>query len=210
MNAKPHIPEPTTTVGRLGTASKMVRLLAAVLAVWVLPCVETLVVAETPTLSEYQVKALFLVNFAKYVDWPARAFSDDSAPIVIGLVGQDSFGDNFKKAIAGRTVNDRQMVVKHADSEQEYKRCHILFISASEKERLPEILNAVKDSAILTVGETERFIAQEGMINFTKKENKVRLEINLGAAQRANLKISSKLLSVADVVTGRTGGEKVN
>ena len=165
--------------------------------------------AETPALSEYQVKALFLCNFAKYVDWPATAFANDSAPIVIGLVGQDNFGDNFKQVIAGKTINGRPVAVKHVASEQEYKGCHILFISASEKSGLPEILNAVKDSAILTVGETERFLAQTGMINFTKKENKIRLEINLGAVQQANLKISSKLLSVADVVMGKTGDEKV-
>jgi len=188
----------------------MVRLLTAVLAAVVLPCVATIATAETPALSEYQVKALFLFNFAKYVDWPPHAFADDSAPIVIGLVGQDNFGDNFKQAITGKTINGRPVVVKHVSSEQEYKGCHILFISASEKSGLPEILNAVKDSPVLTVGETERFLAQTGMINFTKKENKIRLEINLGAVQRANLKISSKLLSVADVVMGKPGDEKVN
>jgi hypothetical protein len=198
------------SVARAMARAAMVRLLTAVLAAVVLPCVATIATAETPALSEYQVKALFLFNFAKYVDWPPHAFADDSAPIVIGLVGQDNFGDNFKQAITGKTINGRPVVVKHVSSEQEYKGCHILFISASEKSGLPEILNAVKDSPVLTVGETERFLAQTGMINFTKKENKIRLEINLGAVQRANLKISSKLLSVADVVMGKPGDEKVN
>ena len=198
------------SVARAMARAAMVRLLTAVLAAVVLPCVATIATAETPALSEYQVKALFLFNFAKYVYWPPHAFADDSAPIVIGLVGQDNFGDNFKQAITGKTINGRPVVVKHVSSEQEYKGCHILFISASEKSGLPEILNAVKDSPVLTVGETERFLAQTGMINFTKKENKIRLEINLGAVQRANLKISSKLLSVADVVMGKPGDEKVN
>ena len=198
------------SVARAMARAAMVRLLTAVLAAVVFPCVATITNAETPALTEYQVKALFLFNFAKYVDWPPHAFADDSAPIVIGLVGQDNFGDNFKQAITGKTINGRPVVVKHVSSEQEYKGCHILFISASEKSGLPEILNAVKDSPVLTVGETERFLAQTGMINFTKKENKIRLEINLGAVQRANLKISSKLLSVADVVMGKPGDEKVN
>ncbi|MGA2222553.1 MAG: YfiR family protein [Verrucomicrobiia bacterium] len=208
MNHRIHNDMPS--VARAMARAAMVRLLTAVLAAVVLPCVATIATAETPALSEYQVKALFLFNFAKYVDWPPHAFADDSAPIVIGLVGQDNFGDNFKQAITGKTINGRPVVVKHVSSEQEYKGCHILFISASEKSGLPEILNAVKDSPVLTVGETERFLAQTGMINFTKKENKIRLEINLGAVQRANLKISSKLLSVADVVMGKPGDEKVN
>ena len=160
-------------------------------------------VVETPPLSEYQVKALFLFNFAKYVDWPADAFQNDSTPIVIGLVGQDSFGDNFQKIIAGKSINGRQVVIKHVAKAEEYKACHILFVSASEKDRLAPILNAVKDSAVLTVGETDGFLSEEGIINLTKKANKVRLEINLKTAQKARLQLSSRLLSVADVVLGK-------
>ena len=164
--------------------------------------------AEAPVLSEYQVKALFLFNFAKYVDWPSSAFPKDDSPIVIGLVGQDNFGDEFQQVIAGKNINGRPVVIKHLVDPAEFKSCHILFISVSEKGRVSEILNVVKDSAVLTVGETEGFPAQEGMINFTKKANKVRLEINLAAAERANLKLSSKLLSVADVVLGKPEGKK--
>jgi hypothetical protein len=159
-------------------------------------------VVETPVLSEYQVKALFLFNFAKYVDWPASAFPDDGAPIVIGVVGQDSFGDDFQKVAAGKSINGRQVVIKHVSSPEEYKTCHILFVSASEKDHLASILDAVKDTSILTVGETDGFLSQ-GMINFTKKASKIRLEINLKAAQDARLQLSSRLLSVADVVLGR-------
>jgi len=206
MNAKPYLMERTTAAGRLATAGHVVRLLAAVLVASMLPCVGTVVVAETPALSEYQVKALFLFNFAKYVDWPSRAFSDDSAPIVIGLAGQDNFGENFKQVINAKTVSGRPVVVKHVANADEYKNCHILFISASENERLREILNAVKDAPVLTVGETDQFLSHDGMINLAKKANKIRLEINLLATQRAQLKLSSKLLSVADVVTGKSGG----
>jgi hypothetical protein len=195
---------------RVITGAAMVRLLALVLVALLVSCVGTVTAAETPALSEYQVKALFLFNFAKYVDWPAEAYSSDSAPILIGLVGEDHFGDSFKQVIAGKTINGRQVVIKHVASAQEYKSCHILFIGASEQSNLSEILSAVKGSAILTAGETEEFLARDGMIDLRKKENKIRLEINLGAAQRANLKISSKLLSVADVVTGRAEDAKVN
>jgi hypothetical protein len=95
-------------------------------------------------------------------------------------------------------------MIRPVGNEPEYKGCHILFVSASEKAHLPEILNAVRDSAIVTVGETEQFLAQGGVINFTKKTNRIHLEINLDAARRANLKLSSKLLGVADVVLGKS------
>ena len=208
MNTKPHTPERTTAVGRLPTASRMVQFLAVVLAVLVLPGVATVVVAETPALSEYEVKALFLVNFAKHVDWPPQAFSCEGAPIVIGLAGEDNFGKDFKQLTSEKTFNGRPVVVKHMASAGEYRNCHILFVSASENERLREILDAVKDAPVLTVGETEEFLSQDGMINLAKKANKIRLEVNLIAAQQAQLKLDSKLLSVADTVIGKTKGKK--
>jgi hypothetical protein len=164
--------------------------------------------AETPALSERQVKALFLFNFAKYVEWPAGAFSNSSAPIVIGVVGEDGLGDEFRRMTGDRTINDRKVVIKQIDGTADLKACQILFIGSSENAHVSEILEAVKNSAVLTVGETDRFLTQEGMINFTKKENKIHLEINLVPAQRANLKLSSKLLTVADVVLGKPEGTK--
>ena len=163
--------------------------------------------AEAPALSERQVKALFLFNFAKYVDWPAGAFSNSSAPIVIGVVGEDGFSDEFRRITGDRTVNDRKVVIKQIDGTADLKDCQILFVRSSENGRLTEILEAVKNSAVLTVGETDRFLVQ-GMINFTKKENKIHLEINLVPAHRVNLKLSSKLLTVADVVLGKPEGTK--
>ncbi len=164
--------------------------------------------AETPALSEGQVKALFLFNFAKYVEWPAGVFSNSSAPIVIGVVGEDGFSDEFRRMTGDRTVNDRKVEIKQVQNTADLKDCQILFIRSSENGRLAEILEAVKNSAVLTVGETDRFLLQEGMINFTKKENKIHLEINLVPANRVNLKLSSKLLTVADVVQGRTEGTR--
>jgi hypothetical protein len=164
--------------------------------------------AETPPLSERQVKALFLFNFAKYVDWPAGAFSNSSTPIVIDVIGEDGFSDEFRRVTGDRTVNDRKVVIKQIEATADLNDCQILFIGSSEKAHLSEILEAVKNSAVLTVGETDRFLLQEGMINFTKKENKIHLEINLVPAHRANLKLSSKLLTVADVVLGKTEGTK--
>ena len=180
----------------------------AVVMVSVLLRTGSIQASETPALSERQVKALFLFNFAKYVDWPAGAFSNSSAPIVIGVVGEDGFADEVRQIAGDRTVNDRKVVIKQIGSTADLKDCQILFVRSSENGRLTEILKAVKNSAVLTVGETDRFLLQEGMINFTKKENKIHLEINLVPAQRANLKLSSKLLTVADVVLGKAEGTK--
>ena len=187
-------------------ALALATLATVVLGMW--PWAGSVQAAETPALSERQVKALFLFNFAKYVEWPAGAFSNSSAPIVIGVVGEDGLGDEFRRMTGDRTINDRKVVIKQIDGTADLKACQILFIGSSENAHVSEILEAVKNSAVLTVGETDRFLTQEGMINFTKKENKIHLEINLVPAQRANLKLSSKLLTVADVVLGKPEGTK--
>ena len=157
---------------------------------------------EVPA-TEYQVKAVFLFNFAKYVDWPAAAFTNASAPITIGVLGEDRFDDNLRRTVAGKTVNGRAFVIRHIAVDESTEGCHILFISDSEKKRLGEILDKIKARPVLTVGETGQFLESGGMINFVKKEGRIRLEINLDAARQAGLQISSKLLNVADAVKGK-------
>jgi hypothetical protein len=160
--------------------------------------------AET-SLSEYQIKALFLFNFAKYVDWPAETFPTTNAPITIGVLGQDNFKDALKHAIEGKTVDGRAIVFKHVTTDAEAGGCHILFVSSSEKPRLDEILGKTRALPVLTVGEHDQFLEKGGIINFTLKEGNVRLQVNLDAARRAKVEISSKLLSVAEVV--KTGSK---
>ena len=155
------------------------------------------------SLSEYQVKSLFLVNFAKYVEWPAMAFTDASAPIVIGVTGENNIGAQLEKAIEGKNVSGRAIRILTVQKDEDFAKCHILFVSASEKKHFGEILSKVQGLPVLTVGEAEPFLQQGGMINFTKKEGKVRLQIDLDAARKAKLQLSSKLLSVADSVTGK-------
>ena len=154
-------------------------------------------------LTEYQVKSLFLMNFVKYVDWPPGSFVAGDAPIVIGLYGEDKFGDELRTVVEGRTISGRRITIQPIQLEEDLGKCHILFVSDSEKNRLAEILAPVKTLPVLTVGETDRFLEQGGVINFVKKEGKIRLEINLTAAVEAKLEISSKLLRVADVVKGK-------
>ena len=158
---------------------------------------------EAPAFTEYQVKALFLLNFTKYVDCPTNAFAQDNASITIGVLGDDKFGDDVKTAVAGKTVSGRVISVQTMANEDDWSKCQVLFISASEKKRLPEILAQIKNLPILTVGETEQFAQQGGIVNFIKKEGRIRLEIDLAASRLAKLQISSQLLKVADTVRGK-------
>lgn len=154
------------------------------------------------SLTKYQVEAVFLFNFAKYVDWPAAAFPNAAAPIIIGVVGTDLFGDNLQHNVEGKTINGRALVIKHLGADSDVSGCQILFISHSEASRTADILAKASALPILTVGEDEPFARNGGIINFVLKTGRVRLEIDLAAARQAGLRISSKLLAVADVVKG--------
>ena len=154
-------------------------------------------------MKESQVKALFLFNFAKYVDWPPAVFAGTNAPIIIGLIGEDRFGDALKKMVEGKRVSGRQILIQPIEKDSDLGKCQILFISDSEKNRLSEILDKIKALPVLTVGETDQFMESGVVINFVKKEGKIRLEINLEAARQARLEISAQLLRVADVVKGQ-------
>jgi hypothetical protein len=159
---------------------------------------------DEPLLTQYQVEAIFLFNFAKYVDWPAAAFPNATAPITIGVVGIDLFGDNLQHIIEGKTINGRSFIIKHLASDSDLGGCQILFISDSEASRMGEILDRAGTLPILTVGEDEEFAQNNGIINFVLKDGKVRLEIDLIAAKKNGLTISSRLLAVADVVKNNT------
>lgn len=163
----------------------------------------TCTIASEPSLPEPQVKALFLFNFTKYVDWPADVFADAKTPIVIGVLGDNKIGDNLQESVKGKSINGREIVIRKIEKGEALNKCHILFISISEKKHLAEILLKTKALPVLTVGETEQFIKHGGVINFVKKEDKIRLEINVDSATESKLQISSKLLNVADVVRGK-------
>ena len=151
---------------------------------------------ESPP-SEYQLKAAFLFNFAKFAEWPSEAFTNATSPIVIGVLGTNRFVSDLEQTVRNKTINNRLLLVREIQSPTEATNCHILFISASEK-RLPEIFAALRGASVLTVGdETEGFIEAGGMINLVVYEKKIRFQINNDAARNARLKISSKLLSLA-------------
>ncbi len=148
---------------------------------------------------EYEIKAAFLYNFAKFVDWPVESFRDDSSNLTLGILGVDPFGSALD-TIKDKTVKGRKVMIKRSKNMEDLKGCHILFVSASEKGNLKQILNALRDSNVLTVSEIERFANRGGIINFIRVDNKIQFEINLEAAQRNKLKISSQLLRLARIV----------
>ena len=155
--------------------------------------------AAAPT--EYQLKAVFLFNFAQFVDWPQESFPEAQMPLVIGVLGEDPFGTYLDEIVSGETVNNRQLEIQRYRRVDEMKTCHILFISQSESKRLEQIVAALKGRSILTVSDSDGFTRYGGMIRFVTEKNKLRLRINLEAATAANLTISSKLLRPAEIVT---------
>lgn len=160
-------------------------------------------VAQDAPLPEKQVKAAFLVNFPKYVEWPADAFADTNSPIVLAVLGESELNEDLQKMIQGRTVAGRTIHFKVVSEVSSASGCHILFIPDAERRRMTTVLERVKRSSVLTVGESDEFLARGGGINLARRDQKVRLEVNLAATKQARLKISSKLLAVADAVKGR-------
>lgn len=147
--------------------------------------------------TEYQIKAAFLYNFVKFVQWPTQAYAGPASPIVIGVLGENVFGDELQKAIQDKVIAHHPLQVKQFDSVTEVTNCQVLFISASEKKRFPEILGALRGKSILTVGESSEFLRDGGMINFVLVDLRIRFQINNESARKAGLIISSDLLNLA-------------
>jgi hypothetical protein len=161
--------------------------------------------AESPPVKEYQVKAVFLYNFAQFVQWPADALPADSSPFVVGILGDDPFNSYLDEVVRGESVNGHPLKVVRYGSLEDVKDCHVLFVSASETPRLEPILRTLKSRRILTVGEHELFSRLGGMVSFVTKQGKIRFRINLDAVQAADLTVSSKLLRLAEIVGPRKG-----
>jgi hypothetical protein len=181
-------------------------LLRGLLSVVALCCASTLRAAVADFVAhEYQIKAVFLFNFAQFVEWPPEAFAGPGEPFVIGVLGDDPFGPYLDEAVRGERVNNRPISVLRFARVEDIKTCHILYISRSESGRLQEILSAIKGRSILTVSDVEAAGPLRGMIRFVTENNKVRLRIDNEAAKSAGLKISSKLLRPSQVVSLRRG-----
>jgi hypothetical protein len=150
-------------------------------------------------INEYEVKAFFLYNFARYVEWPSGSFKAAGDPIAICILGQNPFGGALDQAVAGKSVEGRPFVVRQISDLSPGGTCHILFVHSSERKRFRSMAGRLKGSGVLSVGETAGFIADGGVIDFLLEGGKVRFEIDVEAAGRERLRISSKLLSLAQI-----------
>jgi hypothetical protein len=160
-----------------------------------------LAAAEPGAMSPYQARALLLFKIAQFTEWPKEAFANDSAPFVLGILGDDPFKGGTD-VINNKTIKGRQLIVKHFSSVQEAASCHLLYISASEDSRVPKILKALENSSVMTVAEMDRFIDRDGMVNLVQQATKgglatLRFEINQAAAEKAKLRINSQLIAFA-------------
>jgi hypothetical protein len=148
------------------------------------------------TQTEYHIKAGLIYNFAKLVEWPTNAFATAQTPITIGVLGEDPFGPLLDNTVKDRKIGERPIAIKRFSAVNQVHGCHVLFISPSEKARLPDILAALGDKSILTVGEDEHFRQLGGIIQFLDRDDTIQFAINTNAARRASLQISSKLLII--------------
>ena len=156
--------------------------------------------AESATDREHQVKAVFLYNFAQFVEWPDSAFRDADTPLVVGILGLDPFETYLDEVVKGEKVNNHEILVKRFKRIEDVDYCHVLFVSDSEAPRLLQTLGVLKQRHILTVGESKAFSLQGGMVSFVTENGKIKLKVNLEAVQAAKLNVSSKLLRLAEIV----------
>lgn len=183
--------------GRAYRAFSATARFATCLGVVLMPGLTTLSIADSTISKEYKVKAAFIYNFAKFVEWPAQKLADNTAPIVIGVLGPNPFGDELENTLKGRPINGRTVIVRQFDNLEAAKAAHLLFISLNDESKLRK---ALKEYGILTVGQSESFARNGGMITFTFEDDKLRFEINIGAAEQAGLKISAQLQKLARTV----------
>ncbi|MGB7283048.1 MAG: YfiR family protein [Candidatus Acidiferrum sp.] len=162
--------------------------------------------AQTNPSSEYQVKAAFLFHFAQFVDWPPQAFKAPDSPLSYCTIGEDPFHGGLDTALDGKMFGMRPFRVQHLQQAEEIQGCQVLFIGTTEKKSIAAVLANLKGAPVLTVGESEHFAQQGGMIGFCLEDNKVRFEINLSAAENAKLRIGARLLALAKTVIGSPKG----
>lgn len=155
--------------------------------------------AQAPLNKEYQVKAAFLLNFTRFIQWPSSSFTTEQSPIIIGILGANPFGNYLNEIIADEKVNQHPLIVQQYKSINDMKSCHILFVNKLETEYLAQLAGILKGKDILTVSDAPNFLRQGGMILFFNKSNKIQFQINLDAVKTTKLDISSKLLRLAEI-----------
>ena len=156
--------------------------------------------AKSDVSQEYQVKAAFLYNFAKFVDWPADAFENNQAPIALCVYGKDPFEGALDDIVRGKSIGSRSFVVRRPRTPKSLNDCQIVFVGDSGDDQLRDVLSNLDRSKVLSVGESPNFAELGGQIQFVTVDGKIRFLINIDSVNRAGFKMSSKLLALAKVV----------
>jgi hypothetical protein len=158
------------------------------------------VTASAQTSHEFQVKAAFVYNLTHFVEWPSTAFTNSNAPIVIGVLGKNPFGNVLKEMVAGERIGGHPMVVIHFTDVEKAKNCHLLYINLEERNEIIAVINRLRGHNILMVGDAPGFAKMGGMVRLFTKNDKINIEINLEEARKERLQISSKLLKLSQIV----------
>lgn len=160
----------------------------------------TRVYAQSDTETEYRIKALYLLNFAKGVEWAAFCFPSSTTPITVAIIGEDPFGQVIDGVLSGRKIGNRSIVVKRFATVDDIDMCHILFVGESEKDNIEPILEAARFWYALTVGDFKPFAQKGGIMNFVFQDDRIRVEYNPEAAQASYIKISDDIRKVTATV----------
>ncbi len=152
--------------------------------------------AQAQSLGEDDAKAAFVLKLVNFVQWPSNSTND----LVIGFIGADSTSDALQRQAAGKNVNGRKVVVRRLGLDGDLKACQVIFLGDSERKNTPSVLERVRGTSVLTVGEYEGFGQHGGIVNLMLNDGRIRFEVNPHAAERAHLQISSRLLSLATIV----------
>ncbi|WP_438479165.1 YfiR family protein [Oleiharenicola lentus] len=161
--------------------------------------------ASADYIPEYQLKSVFLFNFAQFVEWPEQSFKDAESPLVIGIWGDDPFGSYLDDLVKNEKVGAHVLVVRRFRRAEEIQDCHILFVSKSVSGQAEKVFPMFAEKPLLTVGDVDNFSRLGGMVRFATESGKIRLRINVDASKKAGLTISSKLLRWATIVTPERG-----
>jgi hypothetical protein len=168
-------------------------------------CVATLRPSAQPIATADELKAAFIFNFVKFVDWPSEAMPAGT-PLVLGVFGSDGIDESLRAYARGKTINGRELTVRRISGGDDLSRLHLLFVGAAEQGRVGDVIKRVDGNNVLTVSDAERFCQSGGVIALAMEQNRVRFDVNLDAAERSRLRVSSKLLALArSVQSSRTG-----
>jgi len=184
--------------GPVGARSKL--LVGAFVALLIAIC-PTVSIAQSQV-DEYRLKAAFLFHFAQFVEWPAEALGNADNPFVICVVGEDPFHGDLEETVRGKTIAARMVRIRHIKQVQEGQGCQVVFIDKDERKNVTVLMSGLPKTSVLTVGESDDFLQQGGIIRLFVEDRKIRFEINQQAAEAANLRVSSRLLLLATAVIG--------